>query len=220
MLNAIDNELFHTPVLADPLDEETRFDLIIHGTITERYGHDILIKAMAEVVQQAPHIHLTIAGKGEWEDYLKDLAAKLELLDVVHFAGYLSVDDLLVSLRAADCGVIPLPVNAETDVIHTFKMQEYMALGIPVIASRTKAVEAYYSDNCVRFFDSPDVSALAEAILDLYHDKYKRHTLAYNALEMYHQYSAPKQRANFAKCVDQLLSRTVNGRYIVNTQEQ
>lgn len=208
MLNAANPEFFRDPVLPDPADRgDGTFHIVTHGTITKRYGHDFLIRAMALVVEKMPEAHLEIIGMGNRPTELLRLVDTLGLDGAMTFAEYLPVDELVRHLREADCGVVPMMRNIETDLVHTYKMQEYMALGIPVIATRTRAVEAYYDDSCVYFVESGNEQDLAQAIIRLRDNPQMRYNLAKNALRVYERYSAPKQEAHYIKLVQRLLGR-------------
>ena len=207
MMNAIDPELFNQPTLPDPaLEKNAQFRMVMHGTITRRYGHDILIRAMVPVLEKVPQARLEIMGRGEWQPELEQLVETLGLGAAVTFAGYLPVDELIDRLRAADCGVVPMPQNVETDLIHTYKMQEYMALGIPVIISRLKAVEATYDGASVCFFEPGNELDLARAIIRLYDHPRARYDLAKNALKAYETYGSSRQRKCYTRLVQTVLA--------------
>lgn len=208
MLNAANPELFRDPRLPDPADQgDGTFHVVTHGTITKRYGHDFLIRAMALVVEKVPGARLEIMGMGNRRTELRRLVDRLGLGGVVTFVGYVPADELVRRLREAGCGVVSLIRNIETDLVHTYKMQEYMALGIPVVTTRTRAVEAYYDDTCVCFVESGNEQDLAQAIIRLHDNPHMRHSLAKNALRVYERYSAPKQEAHYIKLVQRLLGR-------------
>ena len=64
-------------------------------------------------------------------------------------------------------------------------MFEYIALGIPIVISRTAAVEHDFSDDSLCFFEAGDETALADALFSLYRDIDKRISLATRATEVY-----------------------------------
>jgi len=63
------------------------------------------------------------------------------------------------------------------------KLLEFMALGIPVVASRTRVHEFYYDGQMIKFYDSDDEETLANAILALFRDQALRRSLVSNALK-------------------------------------
>ncbi len=178
--------------------------LITHGTIKKRYGHEILIHAVALAREKFPGVQLTIAGDGPLRAQLEQLTAQLGVQENVHFTGYVPEARLHDLLRAADCGVVPLLRTQETDIIHTFKMYEYIALGLPVIISRTTAVMAYFDDGCFLYCEPGDPQSLADAILKLHADTALRHNLAAHALEVYEDLSLPVQKMKYAALLKEL----------------
>lgn len=206
MLNVGSPELQLEPILPDPTEDTSReFRIITHGTIIKRYGLDVLIRAMPVVLEQVPQARLEIIGRGEQKEELEALVASLKLGDHVRFAGFVPDDALIAGLRAAHVGAVPLIKNPESNLIHTFKMFEYIALGIPVVISRTAATEAYFSSESLYFFNSEDHEELGRAIIDLARQPEKRLSLAKHALAQFEQYSPSLQRLAFQSAAECLV---------------
>ncbi|MCA9907755.1 MAG: glycosyltransferase family 4 protein [Anaerolineae bacterium] len=203
------------PVLPDPNeDTSSEFRIITHGTIIKRYGHDILIKAMPYVLEKLPHARLEIMGKGEFRPELEALVKTLGLEDSVTFGGFVSKDELLRRLRRAYLGAVTIVRNPEADLVHTYKMFEYMAMGKPIVISRTTAAEYYFDDTMLCFFDAGSPQALADAIVDLAENPEKRLSLAKNALNGLERFSLEKQRQNVRQMIDYVLGRADAPRYV------
>ncbi|MCC7451117.1 MAG: glycosyltransferase family 4 protein [Anaerolineae bacterium] len=191
------------PILPDPAEDASRvFRIITHGTIIKRYGHEVLVRAMAHVVREVPVAHLTILGRGQLQPELEQLVEALGLRPSITFGGFVPDDELFRQLRQSHVGVVPLLRTIESDLVHTYKMFEYIALGVPVVISRTSAVEAYFDDTMLCYFESGDERSLADAIIDLYRNPDRRCQLARNALHIYEQhYSPARQRAAYLKLI-------------------
>lgn len=210
MLNTPSTFFQREPALPDPNDEaRDELRLITHGTIIRRYGHELLIDAMVEVVAKAPQVHLDIFGRGELVPELKAQITRLNLDQHVTMHGFVSEDELLDRLQHAHVGVAPLMQNPESDLVHTYKMFEYVQLGLPIIISRTTAVAAYFTDESFCFFKPNDAHALAEAILDLASKPQKRYDLASHALKVYENFAPEKQRATYATVVTRLIEKPI-----------
>jgi glycosyltransferase involved in cell wall biosynthesis len=205
VLNVGAANLRKEPMLPDPTDEaKDQFRIITHGTIIKRYGHDVLIDAMAEVVKRVPQAHLEILGRGQLEAELKRKVQMLGLEKHVTFSGFVDDDVLLQRLRKAHVGVVPLEKNPESDLVHTYKMFEYIHLGIPTVISRTTGPQAYFADDALYYFEPGSAYSLANALVDLAGSAQKRYTLAKNALNAYENYVPAKQVEAFARLVKRL----------------
>ena len=60
--------------------------------------------------------------------------------------------------------------DAFRDLTHCNKMFDFIAMRRPAIVSRTRAVEAYFGDDCFALFESGDAPDLARAIRALHDD--------------------------------------------------
>lgn len=204
MLNVGTPKLLAGAALPDPhAEDEDSFRIITHGSVIRRYGHEVLVRAMPYVVERVPHARLDIFGKGELVPELQALVEQLHLENHVFIRGYVPQAELLDTLRRAHVGVIPTIKNPESDLSHTHKMYEFIALGVPVVISRTTSVEAYFDEGCVHYFDSGDAHGLADAIIDLYLHPVKRYQLAKCALDLYEQeYNPASQKQAYLDVVE------------------
>ena len=207
MMNVVDDEIFHSPQL--PTGErgvDESFRIVTHGSLTPRYGLDVLIKAMAIVHKAVPKAHLQIIGAGQLRADLEALVSTLELTDCITFTGFMPITETADRLREAHCGVVSMVSNYETELVHTFKMQEYMSLGIPVVISRLLAITEYYSDEAVCFAEPGNPQDLATAILKLHQAPLYCRSLAQNALKACAAYSPARQKRIYSEHILQVLA--------------
>lgn len=200
------------PAPDQPLEGGLR--VVTHGTVIKRYGHDVLIDALALVIEELPDARLDIIGKGQWLPELRAQVERLDLGDHVTFSGFVPDDELVERIMNAHIGAVTLAQNPEADLVHTHKMYEYMQLATPLVISRTSAVASYFSGDAMRFFTPGDARSLADAILELARDPALRHRLAVNGLRMYELCSITKQRAIYLNLVEAVLgaARTARAR--------
>src|SRR5262249_12874847 len=78
----------------------TAFVVATTGSLIERKGHDVLIRAFHALPSEPVPQHLLIAGDGPERKALEDLTASLGVADRVHFLGYM--DDMPQVYQAAD----------------------------------------------------------------------------------------------------------------------
>lgn len=206
MMNSVDPAKFHDPNFPNPNEPIGRsFNIVTHGSIIPRYGHETLLRAMAIVKHKAPESRLTILGRGQHLSQIRNLVRDLELEEVVHVKGFVPFSELIQTLRSAHIGAVTMTRNPETDLIHTLKMQEYMVLGIPIVISRTSAVEGYFDESQVQFFTSQNVDDLASAILLLRNNAKLRYQLAINAYQQCRLYNTQDQKQRFARQVQTMI---------------
>jgi len=83
-------------------------------------------------------------------------------------------------------------------------MFDLIAMRKPVIVARTRSVEAYFDDSCVRSFESANEHDLARAIRELHDDPDLRERLVCRATEVSEPYRWVHQRARYLEMVDEL----------------
>jgi glycosyltransferase involved in cell wall biosynthesis len=103
------------------------------GRLTPVKGHGTLLTAWAKMSLGAKSAHLAIAGEGELEKELKNLANRLKISEQVTFLG--QVRDMPCFLNALDGFVFP-SINEGLGLA----LIEAMSAGIPVVASDTGGI--------------------------------------------------------------------------------
>jgi len=186
--------------------------LIYHGTLTHRYGVDLILQALAHVRHEIPGLCLTLIGAGDALDDLKRLAEELGVEDQVDFRSEVYASQLPPLIAQADAGVVPNRNDLFTDTLLPTKLLEYVALDTPVIAARTRTIAAYFDDSMVRFFRPGDAADLADAILDLHTDRSHLELLARNARKFDEKHSWSQVSAQYVALVDRLNGRQTVGK--------
>lgn len=130
--NGVDFARFHAASLVRKDHPPT---LIYMGSLDERWGVDLSIRAMPLLRNQIPNIRLLIAGSGPAESDLRQLAISLGVNDCVRFQGFVPYPDLPAFLAQADIGVATSRCNSFRQYASPLKIVEYMAAGLPVICS-------------------------------------------------------------------------------------
>jgi glycosyltransferase involved in cell wall biosynthesis len=208
VMNVADDRIFRRAVVTGTPDDDGRFRLIYHGAISWRHGLDLVLRAINQVRQTAPDVHLTVHGGGDYQWALASLAEELGLQD--HFQLDTSVvptAELPRLLERADLAVVPYRNGIFTGGILPTKLMEYAALGIPAIAARTPAIAAYFDEASVQFFTPGDVDELANCILELYRDRSRLADMAHNTVKFIERYNWPGQRTHYLQLVDRLSER-------------
>ena len=87
------------------------------------------------------------------------------------------ISDLPSLIAVADVGVVPYRRGVFTDGILPTKLMEYISLNMPVIASRTPAIDTYFDETMVEFFEPESIDGLADCIVRLHTDETRRQQL-------------------------------------------
>jgi glycosyltransferase involved in cell wall biosynthesis len=127
--NGVDLQLFYPEDRQQArrfFDIKGGFAIVSVGHLIERKGHHLVIKALAKI----PGAELFIAGAGEEETRLRNLAARLAVESRVHFLGAISQTKLRSLYSAVDCLVLASSREGWANVL-----LEAMACGTPVVAS-------------------------------------------------------------------------------------
>jgi len=187
--------------------------LIYHGAVVERYGLDLALRAMALLEDQAPDIHLTILGRGDYMESLRRLAAELKLDGRVAFHHELRpAEELPAIILQADAGIVPYRDDPFTDGLLPTKLMEYAALGLPSIAARTTAIERYFEGTMAALFTPNSVEDLAGVLKELYTDRDRLAALARRADAFNRTYNWTKIGAEYVALVERLGSGAMPSR--------
>jgi glycosyltransferase involved in cell wall biosynthesis len=149
------------PIGTDPLR------LVFMGTLTRQYGVDLLIDSLPYLLRALPSIQLTIIGDGEERGVLERQASALGLNGSITFVPGVPIARIPEVALPADIGVAPHRVDELYDMCFPSKIYDYLRLGLPVVAARTKSLVAYYGESTLRLFPAGDSRALADCVLDL-----------------------------------------------------
>lgn len=204
VMNLADTRLFH-PDGTGPDAPTERFEVLYHGTFTERYGVDLLVRAADELRHEIPGLHVSLVGDGEHRTDLVGLVDDLGLHGTVSVSeGMVPAALLPVTIAAAHVGVVPNRSNTFTDGILPTKLLEYAAMHTPVVAARTPGVVAYFGDDAVEFFTPGDHRALAAAIRRLHADPERRRRLQAGAAAFSERHRWSNHGTEYATLIDRL----------------
>lgn len=198
VLNVPDPKFFsYRTKTGNPRIPSGDFKMVYHGTVTDRLGIDLAIRAVARLKPEIPGIKFYVIGAGEdWEKYIS-LSKELGIQDQVVFRGSVPLEGLASILEEMDLGIIPNRRSEASELMLPVKMMEYVALRIPVVAPRLTAIKYYFSDDMVYFFDPNDIDSLASAIRSAYSSEADRNKKSEKAMEFIKQYGWEIHKKDF-----------------------
>ncbi len=151
-----------------------------------KYGPDVLLKAMVEVRKVIPDIKLSMAGTGELNEFLKSMAAQLNLSDTVDFVGFVPHERMYSFIGQHHLMVMPSVMDSESFGVAAL---EASACGRPVIASNVGGVPEVVVNGKTGILVPPnDPHKLAEAIIRLAQDAETREKMGKTGYEFVKQH--------------------------------
>lgn len=119
-----------------PQTKGTTQNILSIGRLVEKKGHHVLMKAFSKIRDKFPNATLTIIGRGELEEELKNLASKLKLGDSFRLLNHLPKDKVREHLVNSDlfCAASLEAANGDVEGIPN-TLKEAMATGVPVIST-------------------------------------------------------------------------------------
>ena len=161
--NVADTELFARalePGPSDPAMEALAHPRIVFtgAIVTTKLDLPLLI----ELARLQPSWSFALVGPVGPGDPRADVSS-LQREPNIHLLGPRSYEDLPDVLRAADAGLIPYARNELTESIFPMKVYEYLAAGLPVVATALPALSGI--DFLASASDAPGISALLEQAL-------------------------------------------------------
>lgn len=207
ILNVPDESIFNTKNQKNK-EKSGAFNLYYHGSLEEHFGVDTMINAMSIVKEKIPQIklHIYSSKKGRIIEQLKELVYQQNAQEIVTFHNGVPFYELPDILIDADIGIVPTKGNTFSDEAISMKSFEYLALGIPIVISGTKAHRFYYNSSMVKFFEPENSLDLARGVIELYENNAKRNQLIVEGIRFIENYGWKKAKQEYKNIIRELSS--------------
>lgn len=117
------------------------------GGLQPQRGLDDAIEAVDLLAAQGDNsLQLDIIGTGSHESHLRELARQTDVEERINFHGWLPHDEALGLVARCQVGLVPHRRTDHTSTTIPNKLFDYMALGVPVVASRVPPVRRIVED--------------------------------------------------------------------------
>ncbi|ROS25021.1 glycosyltransferase involved in cell wall biosynthesis [Rathayibacter sp. PhB127] len=144
------------------------------GTLKPWHGVGGLLDAVA--LLDPERVRLLVIGDGPEGPALREQAGRLGL--DVEFTGAVAPADMPAQLARLDVGVAPYPAREGQDYFSPLKVYEYLAAGLPVIATAVGQIPAILRHGVTGLVVEPGrPEALAAAVADLAADPARRRAM-------------------------------------------
>lgn len=187
VMNLPNEEIFR-PVKRE--ESNGKFRLIYHGTIAERLGIDIMLKAIAEVSNEIP-VHLSVYGTGDFMSEALTLSEELGLNGKVYFSKTFFPTEMVPEMaKGMDLGIIGNRRNPATDkYMMPVKLLEYVYMKVPVVAPRLEIIRSYFDEGMIKYYEPENSHDLARCIEELYRSPEEREAYSEKASGFYGKHS-------------------------------
>jgi len=160
-------ELGHIPSLGGELITRMRqrFSIVYAGGIRLERGLMLVLEALERVVTEIPDVLFVAIGSGNALAQLEQATRNKGLQEHVVWLGWAEHGEMLGYIRAARVAIIPNVVSGHTNTTIPNKIFDYMALGVPVVASNAIPMKRIVDETgCGLTFQSGDPADLARAL--------------------------------------------------------
>lgn len=174
------------------------------GGLQWHQGVDLAIRAFPKFLKVFPDAEFHIYGDGNMKADLQALTESLGLARAVRFFPPIPVREVAQKMADADLGVVPKRADSFGNEAYSTKIMEFMALGVPVVASSTRVDRFYFDDSVVKFFESGNVDALAAAMIEVLQNREGTRQRVARAAAYAATHSWDTRKADYLKLVDTL----------------
>lgn len=181
--------------------------VLFPGGLEWHQGLDIAIRALQKLRSRAPGVEFHIYGDGIMKPKLEELARDLGLGRSVQFFKPLRLHEIADVMATADLGVVPKRANSFGNEAYSTKIMEFMSVGVPTVVSSTKIDRYYFDDTVVRFFESGNAEALADAMYEVLHHPQMRSGMVERGLKYVSLNSWENHKLEYLQLVDSLCTR-------------
>lgn len=146
--------------------------LVYCGATAKSRHLDKLVEAFANARRVVPRLHLMVIGSGDALDSLQELAGRFGVAEHVTFTGHIPFKEIPKYYSMADIGLAYVPITPDYNRMPSLKLIEYLAAGLPAIATDTAEGHRRFVQNGENgILTGDDPTEFASAIISLTEDK-------------------------------------------------
>lgn len=191
--NAVDLKQFDIRIARNEARQKLGLDqnakiVIYTGHFYSWKGADLL----AAIAENLSNIQFYFVGgsKEDVEDFKKRFTT-----NNLHFVGFRPHSDIPLWQKSADCLVLPNTAKEDISKYYTspMKLFEYMASGVPIVASKIPSIEEIVGSDEVVFFEPDNKESLIDKINQVFQNPDGMNKLTINARNKVEEYTWEKR---------------------------
>lgn len=192
---------------AAPQRAADEFVMCYPGTLSWHQGLDLAVEAVALLRTSFPQLRFLLIGDGPEREALRHMIEERKLEDCVTLKGLIPLEQVAVTMAGVDLGVVPKRSDSFGNEAFSTKIMEFMAMGVPVLAARTRIDEYYFNADLVQFFESGNALDLAAKIAALIEQPERREQLRTHCAEFIARNHWDVRKQEYLGLVDRLTAR-------------
>jgi glycosyltransferase involved in cell wall biosynthesis len=194
-------------------EQRTKFRVMYHGLIAERQGLLTALQAMKVLARNAPEVTLDIYGsRTAYLDVVEHMIKDMRLEDTVRYKGKRRLEEIPDEILQADLGIVPNLRTPFTEINFPTRIFEYLAMGCPVIAPRTRGIRDYFGEDEILYFEPDNPDDLARVILQARDCPERTGDILDRGIEVYRRHLWNDECRRFVGLVKNLLENAQSGR--------
>jgi len=154
--------------------DENDFIFVYSGSIVPYYRVDLVVRAIASLIEKKHNVKLLLVGRGTTDKNLHRLIKKIGIENnIINLGEIIDRKDLAKILSASDVGLIPYDSNPLWKNTIPVKSLEYFACGLPAIATvyPDSILGKLITENQIGLISKPEnVIALTKALEKIYNE--------------------------------------------------
>jgi glycosyltransferase involved in cell wall biosynthesis len=209
VMNAPDEQIFSLlkPNGPAPRNPSLPFVIMYHGSIVERHGLDLAVRALGIVRKTVPEAELRVYGsRTPFLDRVMNSVANNGVRDSVHYLGPKSLEEIVKAIEESDVGVIPNRRSIFTEINTPTRIFEYLSRAKPVIAPMVPGITDYFDQDDLVFFQLGDVDDLARKIIFVHSHSRETQEIINRGQKVYLDHNWSREKLKFLNVVGDLLA--------------
>lgn len=154
--------------------KSTPFEILYIGTLVERYGIDIALKAIAKIKREnkIDNLRFSIIPKIKNESsYLHQLLKIIRELGLVNYIQILEPvphHKMPEVIKTADLSVYTPLSDVHMNIALSLKIPKVVAVGKPLVTSKSPVLKRYFGEEALYMFEPGNVDECAKRIVDVF----------------------------------------------------